>query len=247
VDILYLHSLENAGKATYEPLMKAFVKVKEQGKARFIGTSTHASEPEVIKATVDAGIWDVVLTAYNFVQEHREDVKKAIAYAVSKGVGVVAMKTQGGARYQRENEVDHSAALKWVLQDENITTTIPGMTTYEQLELNLKSMTEMDMNARETAAIRYGQSLKGILYCQNCRSCVSTCRESVSVPDLIRAYMYKEGYRNPIQARYTIAELPAGMGLDTCSGCSSCTAVCRNGIDIPDRIHTLIADNMHWG
>lgn len=51
----------------------------------FIGTSTHANEPEVIKATVDAGIWDVVLTSYNFVQEHREDVKKAIAYAVSKG------------------------------------------------------------------------------------------------------------------------------------------------------------------
>ncbi|MBU1339699.1 MAG: hypothetical protein KKD56_11615 [Acidobacteria bacterium] len=159
----------------------------------FIGTSTHANEPEVIKATVDAGIWDVVLTSYNFVQEHREDVKKAIAYAVSKGVGVVAM------------------------------------------------------NARETAAIRYGQSLKGILYCQNCRSCVSTCRESVSVPDLIRAYMYKEGYRNPIQARQTIAELPAGKGLDACTECSTCTAVCRNGIDIPDRVRTLIADNMHWG
>lgn len=247
VDILYLHSCDSIEMATYEPMMKAFAKVKEQGKARFIGTSTHGNEPDVIKATVDAGIWDVVLTAYNFVQEHREDVKKAIAYAASKGVGVVAMKTQGGARYQRENEVDHSAALKWVLQDENVCTSIPGMTTYEQLELNFKSMTEMAMTSRETAAIRYGQDQKGILYCQNCRNCVSTCRECISVPSLMRAYMYKEGYRNPVQARHTIAELPEGKGLDACTGCSSCTAVCRNGIDISDRVRSLIADNMHWG
>jgi len=247
VDILYIHSCNNADMVNYEPLMKAIVKVKEEGMARFIGTSTHSSEPEVIRATVDAGIYDVVLTAYNFVQEHRDDVKKAIAYAAGKGVGVVAMKTQGGARYQRENEVNHSAALKWVLQDENVCTTIPGMTTYDQLELNIKTVTELAMSAKEVADITRGQAMKGILYCQSCRSCVPTCSRNVSVPDLIRAYMYKEGYRNPLQARATIAELPAGKGLDACTSCSSCTAVCRNGIDIPGRIQGLIAENMHLG
>jgi predicted aldo/keto reductase-like oxidoreductase len=42
--------------ATHEPLMNALVKVKREGKARFIGVSTHRDEPNVIRATVDAGV-----------------------------------------------------------------------------------------------------------------------------------------------------------------------------------------------
>ncbi|GAI92204.1 unnamed protein product [marine sediment metagenome] len=67
--------------ATYEPLMNALVQVKKQGKARFIGVSTHRDEPNVIRAAVDAGIYDVVQTAYNYVQDHRDHVKDAILYA----------------------------------------------------------------------------------------------------------------------------------------------------------------------
>ena len=96
VDILYLHSCYSPAMATYEPMMKAMVKAKEQGKVRFIGTSTHRDEPNVIRASVDAGIYDVVVTAYNYLQDHRDAVGEAIAYAGSKDVGIVTMKTQGG-------------------------------------------------------------------------------------------------------------------------------------------------------
>ena len=74
IDILYLHSCYSPQMATYEPLMNALVKAKKQGKARFIGVTTHSSEPDVIRASVDAGIYDVVLAAYNFAQNHREEV-----------------------------------------------------------------------------------------------------------------------------------------------------------------------------
>jgi predicted aldo/keto reductase-like oxidoreductase len=102
--------------------MNAMVKVKKQGKARFIGTSTHTDVANVIRATTDAGIYDVVLAAYNYVLEEKEEIKNAIAHAVNKGVGVIAMKTQGGAQLQKESdtEINHQAALKWVLNDENI-------------------------------------------------------------------------------------------------------------------------------
>ena len=95
IDILYLHSCQGPQMSTYEPMMRAFVKAKEAGKARFIGISTHANEPETIRAAVDTGIWDVILTSYNFMQEHKDAVKKAIQYATEKGLGVIAMKTQG--------------------------------------------------------------------------------------------------------------------------------------------------------
>ena len=134
VDILYLHNCHGPLMPTYEPMIKAFVKAKESKKARFIGISTHSNEPETIRAAVDTGTWDVILTSYNFVQAHNVEVKRAIQYAAEKGVGVIAMKTQGGARLHRQKniEVNHAAALKWVLNDKNVCTTIPGITTFDK-------------------------------------------------------------------------------------------------------------------
>jgi predicted aldo/keto reductase-like oxidoreductase len=249
VDILYLHSCYSPQMATYEPLMNALVKAKKQGKTRFIGVSTHRDEPNVIRATVDAGVYDVVLTAYNFVQKHREEVKSAIQYAAGKAVGVVAMKTQGGRRLQEEGkvEVNHEAALKWVLNDENVCTTIPGMTTFDQLYLNLKVMNNLSLSAGEKRELQLASMLKGTLYCQNCRACVSTCSHRVEIPTLMRAYMYAQGYGNLIQARITTAALPAKSGLNVCRDCSSCTAACRNGININSRLKSLMAEKLYQG
>lgn len=249
VDILYLHSCYSPQMATYEPLMNALVKVKEQGKARFIGVSTHTDVPNVIRATVDAEIYDAVLAAYNYIQEDREEVKKAIKYAAGKGVGVVAMKTQGGRRLQEDPnvEVNHQAALKWVLNDEHVCTTIPGMTTFEQLEMNVKVMSDLALTEKEQRDLQMAAAMKGTLYCMNCRSCVPTCPNSVEIPKLMRSYMYAAGYGNYIQARMTIAELPAKQGLDVCRDCSVCTASCRRDINIGSRIKSLIDEGLHRG
>lgn len=247
VDILYLHSCYSPQMATYEPLMNALVKVKEQGKARFIGTSTHADEPNVIRATVDAKVYDVVLTAYNFAQEHKEEVKKAIAYAAKNGVGVIAMKTQGGRRLQEEGklEINHRSALKWVLEDENVCTTIPGMTTFEQLDTNISVMNDLALSQAERSYLDWAAQMKGKLYCQNCRACIPTCPHGVEIPNLMRAYMYANAYGNFIQARTTISELPEKHSLNVCRNCQSCTADCRTGINIRSRLQSLIMDEFY--
>ena len=249
VDILYLHSCYSPQMVTYEPLMNALVKVKKQGKARFIGTSTHTDVANVIRATADAGIYDVVLAAYNYVLEEKEEIKKAIAHAAGKGVGVVAMKTQGGRRLQQDpdKEINNQAALKWVLNDENVCTTIPGMTTFEQLDMNMGVMNDLTLTGQEQRDLQVAASMRGTLFCQNCRSCVSTCPNNVAVPNLMRAYMYAAGYGNFIQARTTIAELPEKKGLNVCRECSVCSASCNRGIDIGSRINSLIAEGLHLG
>jgi predicted aldo/keto reductase-like oxidoreductase len=246
VDILYLHSLYTTKMVTYEPLMNALVKVKKQGKARFIGISTHHQEPNIIRATVDAKIYDVVLTAYNYVQENKEEVKKAIAYAAKNGVGVVAMKTQGGRRLQEnsEFEIDHKAALKWVLEDENVCTSIPGITTFEQLDTDFSVMNALTLSRAERSRLEQAANLKGKIYCQNCRSCIPSCPNRVEIPNLMRAYMYVKAYGNLSQARSTIAELPPNKGLDVCQQCPSCSATCRTGINIGRRVNTLVDEEL---
>jgi predicted aldo/keto reductase-like oxidoreductase len=243
VDILYLHNCQGPLMPTYEPMIKAFVKVKESGKARFIGISTHSNEPETIRAAVDTGTWDVILTSYNFVQAHKEEVKRAIQYAAEKGVGVIAMKTQGGARLHREKkiEVNHVAALKWVLNDKNVCTTIPGITTFEQMDLDFSVMKDLTLSDEEKRDLRISSMLRGPLYCQQCRSCMLSCPKKVEIPTLMRAYMYAEGYGNLIQAELTIDELPTEHGLGVCQDCATCMVSCRFGINIRDRLDFLLA------
>ncbi len=248
IDILYLHSCATPQMVTYEPLLSALIKAKESGKARFLGISTHANNPQVIRAAVDTGVYDVVLTAYCFLLKRQQDIKKAIKYAAEKGVGIIAMKTQGGSQAKKEygvNEIDHQAALKWVLNDENVCTAIPGMTAFDQLDANFQIMNDLKLTEKEKRELQLISMLQGTLYCQRCDSCKPTCPYGVEIPDLMRSHMYVREYKNRIQARLTLAELPERYGLSICKNCSSCEAKCPNGIDIDSRLRYLIAENIY--
>jgi len=241
IDILYLHSCYSPAMATYEPLMKALVKAKEQGKARFIGVSTHSDEPNVIRAAVDAGVYDVVLTSYNYLQDHKDAVGDAIAYAAGKGVGVVAMKTQGGKRLNQQEgvEINHQAALKWVFANPHVCTAIPGMTTFDQMDSNYAVMADLQLSEAEERELKLASLLPGTYFCQSCRECVPTCPERVEIPSLMRAYMYAEAYGNSIQAEETIGSVPQDRGLRVCADCASCQARCRRDLPIADRVKEM--------
>ena len=125
------------------------------------------------------------------------------------------MKTQGGVRLNQENkvEVNHAAALKWVLNDENICTTIPGITTFDQMDLDFSVMGNLALSPEERRDLEISAMLPGPLFCQNCRQCIPSCPRKVHIPSLMRAFMYKEGYGNLCQAQMTVADLPPHRGL----------------------------------
>jgi len=89
VDIYFLLSIGRSETARHEPYMRAFEQLKKSGKTRFVGIGTHSNEPEIIRVAAESGFWDVVLTAYNFRQTHREDIREALRKAADAGLGVV--------------------------------------------------------------------------------------------------------------------------------------------------------------
>ena len=184
LDILANHGLSSAQMVTYEPLAEALVKIKKSGKATFIGVSTHRNQPEVIRAAADAGIYDCVLTAYNFAQKNAEEMNSAIRYAAAKGVGIIAMKTQRGVQPRGEPlvDVDHRAALKWALNNKDVCTAIPGMTSFEQLDFDFGVMRDLTLSSQESERLRLASTADDPLYCQNCRSCIPTCPWDVEIP-----------------------------------------------------------------
>jgi predicted aldo/keto reductase-like oxidoreductase len=238
VEVLYLHNNSAAEHVQNPDMMEALTKAKKAGKARFVGTTTHSNEPDVIRATVQSKVYDVVLTAYNFLQDHAAEVRKAVAEAAAAGLGVVAMKTQAGAYWDKEKlqPINMRAALKWVLNDPNVATAIPGFTTFDQLKEDWAVVTDITLTPQELTDLRLGEQVAG-LYCQQCRRCVPGCPKGLPIPDLMRSYMYAYGYRNLQAAHELVGSLD--FGADPCGSCASCTAVCAKGFDIADRVRDI--------
>jgi hypothetical protein len=216
--------------------MKAYEALKRAGTIRFAGIATHRNEPAVIRAAVKSGFWEVVLTAFNFRQSHREEVRAAIHEAAEAGVGIIAMKTQAGVYWDplRLRKINMTAALRWVLRDEHVHSTVPAFSNYDQLAEDLTVARDPALRPAEERDLRLGEAagLAG-LYCQQCAACLPQCPARANVPALMRAHMYAVGHGRPQHARHVLrgwtpADIP-------CTACASCDVRCALGFDVRDR------------
>jgi predicted aldo/keto reductase-like oxidoreductase len=238
VDILYVHGITSRDGALFPAMLEAVQTAKKSGKARHVGMSTHKNEPEVIQAAIESGVYEVVLSAINFKQDYYPKLKETIAHAAKAGIGIVAMKTMAGGFHDKERKqpINCKAALKFVLQDENVTTAIPGNTNFDHLNMNISVNTDLVMTDEEKGDLLLGKS-QGGLYCQGCEHCVPNCPKGLPIPDIMRAYMYTYGYREPEMAQSLLSHL--NLPEHPCSDCSHCGAVCAKGFDISDRIEDV--------
>lgn len=235
VDILYMHGIVSVEMVRHREIVDAMLDLKKKGKARFIGISTHKNEPAVIKTMAEDGIWDVVLTSYNYRQTYREEMNMAIALAAQAGMGVVAMKTLAGGWLDRERTrpVNAGAAIKWALSNPDVHTAIPGITAFDHLTTDLKLLTDITLTAEEKEELLASQSVAG-LYCNACSNCMGNCRENLPIPEIMRAYMYAYGYGNLAMASELLSV--TGVNEDPCRGCDRCSTRCVRGFDLKDRI-----------
>jgi uncharacterized protein len=235
VDILYVHGISRRDAALFPAMIEAVQTAKKLGKAKHVGLSVHRNEPEVIQAAIDSKVYEVVLTSVNFKQDHYAQVKEAIAKAAQAGIGIVAMKTMAGGFHDKERTkpINCKAALKFVLQDENVTTAIPGNTNFDHLAMNVSVNTDLALTDEERGSLTLGTS-QGGLYCQGCEKCTPNCPKGLPIPDLMRAYMYTYGYKQPEMAHALLTSL--AIGDNPCSDCSRCTATCAKGFNVSDRI-----------
>ena len=236
VDIYYLASVSSRETVLHEPYIAEFDKLKKEGKTRFVGVITHENEPEVIRAAAESKFWDVVVTAYNFRQSHREEVGAAIRQAADAGLGIVAMKTQAGVYWDRARtkKINMKAALKWALRNENVHTTIPAFSNYEEMQEDLAVMEDPALTPEEARDLELGDEL-GFSghYCQQCANCLAQCPAGIDIPTLMRSYMYAFGHRSPRKARATLRSwTPADVA---CKTCNNCTVECSFGFDVKTR------------
>jgi predicted aldo/keto reductase-like oxidoreductase len=117
-----------------------------------------------------------------------------------------------------------------------VATTIPGITTFDQLEQNSAVNFDIAMTEEELADVDRA-SLQGGLYCQGCEQCLPGCRNGLPIPDLMRAYMYTYGYRDASLGREAV--LAAGAGPEPCGTCVECGVRCAKGFPVRERLRDV--------
>lgn len=236
VDILYVHAIGNTAMLENKTIIDLVKKLKKEGKTKFIGFSTHSNMATVIDYAAGMNIWDVILTSYNYKLANINELDAALKKATDAGIGIVAMKTiPGGGFLDREKTkpINTTAAIKWALSNPNIHTTIPGMTTFDHLELNAKILEDITMSDQEKKDLLIASAEPG-LFCKGCNNCLKSCPLNLPVPDLMRAYMYAYGYSSPSMAYDLLADL--GTGASPCSDCNSCEVKCTNSFNVKEKI-----------
>jgi predicted aldo/keto reductase-like oxidoreductase len=230
-----------------EDIIKSFVKLREKGMTRFIGVSTHSNQAEVMDAAIESGVWEAVLTGYNY--HSPKEVGESIKRTREAGLATIGMKNLiTTARPRRpfpdirgENEkniTNQQALIAWVLENKYLDTTIPGMTSFEQLADDIAVMgMKLGFNGRKSIR-RYSMGTAGE-YCSGvsgCTGCRDKCPNGVAVNEINRCVNYADGYGSRELAKENYENLPVSSQIDKCDDCEECDVKCINGLNLTRRI-----------
>jgi len=234
-------------------ILRAFRKLKEEGLIRHICVSSHLINDEIKELLMEQGIFEGVLfgySAYNF------QVRQAAFDAIRKNkLGAVVMNPLGGGVIPqnpekfgylcRSGESVVTAALRFLWDHQDITSTLVGFGNVEQVRESLAAMetykprTEAELEAVKSRAL---SSIEGI--CTGCGYC-DNCPQDIPVPKFMDTYNQKildeEGSGDPIGSR-----LRWHWGLDRsvagkCTGCGLCEKACTQHLNIIDRLKEIVS------
>ncbi len=248
VDILQIHDVSTTDIAGNSAIIDGMRRLKEQGKARFIGITTHANMAEVINSIAASGEnWDVILTTFNFTFANDTGLLTAIENAGKKNIGILAMKTLAfgsqwpnpASRGNYGGAIVASALMKWVLQNKYISTVMPACNNLAQLNEDFAVAYNLEFTPEEKKLLSDNNIELSQGFCRQCSGCLASCPGGVDIPTLMRTHMYATRYRDFGLAHSAMGEIEKNRGLDICRSCNTCMAQCVNTVNIRDRIGDL--------
>jgi predicted aldo/keto reductase-like oxidoreductase len=222
VDMFFLHGVSDFNDIG-EPMRKWASQAKTAGKIRFFGFSTHANMEDCLLSAAKSNWIDGIMFAYNFRLMHTQKMKGAVAACVDAGIGLVAMKTQGGGPVKAESEAelrmvgkflergftDKQAKLKAVWENPEIASICSQMPNLTILAANVAAARDLKALAGSDSGLlrRFALETRSS-YCAGCgRICQAAVGGAVPVSDVMRCLMYYRDYGDRGLARELYAAL----------------------------------------
>jgi predicted aldo/keto reductase-like oxidoreductase len=224
IDLFFVHGI--SGIDEMEPGLKSWSQsMKKAGKLRFFGFSTHSNMEDCLEGAARLPWIDGIMFSYNYRLMHEPRMQAAVEACHRAGIGLTAMKTQGGGpvksdseselkmagRFMQKGFTDHQAKLMAVWEDKRIASIcsqMPNLTimatnaaaAVDQTRFSQSDRDLLDQYARETCSD----------YCAGCgRFCSDVFGKKVPINDVMRCLMYAHSYQDLMLARSTFKMLPA--------------------------------------
>jgi predicted aldo/keto reductase-like oxidoreductase len=223
IDLFFVHAIRDAD--TMDSGMREWAaEQKAEGRIRLFGFSTHANMERCLLDAARLDWIDGIMMTYNFRLMHEEKMKAAVKACVDAGIGLTAMKTQGGGtvettssrelelagRFVTKGFTDKQAKLKAVWENPQISAICSQMPTMAILMANIAAAvdrTTLTDNDRQHLE-RYARETFSH-YCAGCTQiCQGAFAENVPVGDVMRYLMYARSYGDSNDARRRFAAIP---------------------------------------
>lgn len=241
IDLIHIHSCDDVDRLLDPNVHEAFAQLKAEGKARFLGFSTHTPRlVEVATAAIDSGKFDVMMVAYHHGIWSELDTLIERA-RTEQDMGVVAMKTLKGAKHHglegyRDDASSYAqSALKWVHSNPNVSCAVISFFELQHVDEYLYASGKQAGSTDVARLERYDQQILGSYCSPHCGACLETCPEGVPIDDVLRQRMYYEDYRAERKGIEDYARL--AKNASACATCPApCTGACPVGIPIQERL-----------
>ena len=209
IDLYFVHGISNISKMDDDT--KAWAeKAKREGKIRLFGFSTHSNMQECLLESAKLGWIDGIMMTYNYRLMHSDDMRRAVDACVKAGIGLTAMKTQGGGQVRSDSETeldlagrflqkgftDAQAKLKSVWENPQISSICSRMKNMTILMSNVAAaLDKTQLSTRDTELLqRYAQETRSG-YCAGCTAiCESHVKGKAPIGDVMRYLMYCNSY-----------------------------------------------------
>lgn len=209
VDLYFVHGISRIDELNSQA--RAWVEqAKAEGKIRLFGFSTHSNMEECLQGAAKLGWVDGIMLTYNYRLMHTAAMKHAVDSCVKAGIGLTAMKTQGGGsvktssdaelklagRFVQKGFTDAQAKLMAVWEKQQIASICSQMPNLTLLAANVAAaLNRTTLSAFDRKLLQQHANETASTYCAGCsRICETALGGCAPVGDVMRYLMYSRSY-----------------------------------------------------
>jgi predicted aldo/keto reductase-like oxidoreductase len=223
VDLFFVHGIRRINEM--EASLKSWAQaMKKAGKIKLFGFSTHSNMDKCLEGAAKLPWIDGIMFTYNYRLMHDPRMKEAVEACYRAGIGLTAMKTQGGGpvksdseseiemagRFMQKGFSDNQAKLMAVWRDKRIASICSQMPNLTIMATNAAAAVDQTRLSKSDRVLlaQYAEETSGD-YCSGCeRLCSDVLANRVPINDVMRCLMYFHSYQDLGLARSTFETLP---------------------------------------
>ena len=253
IDMYLVHSVNkpNWKRIKKLNLMPFLEEMKAAGKIKHIGFSFHDSY-ELFEEVLDSYPWEFCQIQLNYMDKDIQAGVKGLKLAAEKGLSVIIMEPLKGGKLTTGipptvQELWNNAPVKrtpaewgfkWLANMPEVTLILSGMSSREQLQQNIATVSAADLNVLsdeereliDKVSDEYNRLIK--YSCTGCEYCLP-CPQKLKIPDLIDTLNEWNIYgQNPATKMEYIEWVPEGRHASDCISCKACEKKCPQGLPI---------------